>query len=106
MTVDPLQLYIYMGLMDCSVTTQVRFERVLTGSAKLSHCLNLRPDRRFGSCIGLNLGPDFGQVRKSSGSNFGSGPNCGITSIKCCCGKTAPILESWEVLSMCGGSSI
>src|ERR1700728_2839237 len=68
------------GLMDCSVTTQVRFERVLTGSAKLSRCLNLKPDLRFGSCIGLNLGPDFGQVRKSSGSNFGSGLNRSITS--------------------------
>src|ERR1700683_3277780 len=44
------------GPMDCSVTTQVRFEWVLTGSAKLSHCLNFKPDLRFGACIGLNLG--------------------------------------------------
>ena len=35
------------------------------------------PKVRF--TIGPNLGPDFGQVRKSSGSNFGSGPNRGIT---------------------------
>jgi hypothetical protein len=72
------------GLMDCVVTTQVQFEQVLMGSAKLSHCLNLKLDQRFGSCIGLNLGPDFGQVRKSSGSNFGSGPNRGINTRKIC----------------------
>jgi hypothetical protein len=62
--------------MDCLGTTQVRFERVLTGSAKLSRCLNLKLDLRFGSCIGLNLELE---VRQSSGSNFGSGPNRGIT---------------------------
>jgi len=28
----------------------------------------------------LNFEPDFGQVRKGSGSNFGSGPNRGITT--------------------------
>jgi len=29
----------------------------------------------------LNFEPDFGQVRQGSGSNFGSGPNRGITNI-------------------------
>ena len=59
---------------------QVRFEPVLTGSNKLSCCLNLRLDRRSGSALPLNLGPDLGPVLQSSGSNFGSGPNRGITN--------------------------
>jgi hypothetical protein len=60
--------------------TEVQFGWVLIGSTKLSRCLNPGLDLRFGSCLGVNFGPDFGQVRKSSGSNFGSGPNCGITN--------------------------
>jgi hypothetical protein len=51
------------------------------GSAELSHCLNLKPDLMFSLCIGLNLGPDFGQVHKSSLLNFGSGANHGITTL-------------------------
>jgi len=33
-----------------------------------------------GSAIWPNFEPDFGQVRQGSGSNFGSGLNCGITN--------------------------
>jgi hypothetical protein len=35
-------------------------------------------DLWFGSAISPNLEPNFGPVLKSSGSNFGSEPNCGI----------------------------
>ena len=62
------------GLNHYLVTTQVQFGRILIGSTKLSCCLNLGPDLRFGSGLGVNFELDFGQVHKSSGLN------CGITS--------------------------
>ena len=62
-----------------TTTTEVRFGWVLIGSTKLSHCMNPGLDIWFSSCLGVNFGLDFGQVRKISGSNFDSGPNCGIT---------------------------
>ena len=58
---------------------QVWFKLVLTGSNKLSCCQNLRLDRWSSPALPLNLGPDLGPVLQSSGSNFGSGLNCGIT---------------------------
>ena len=75
-TQGPIHNSNYNNLID----GQVRFEPVLTGSGKLSYCLNLRLDRRFGPALPLNLGPDLGPVLQSSGSNFGSGPNHGITT--------------------------
>ena len=58
---------------------QVWFEPVLTGSDKLSCCLNLRLDCRFSPVLLLNLGLNLGLVLQSLGSNFGSEPNCSIT---------------------------
>ena len=40
--------------------------------------LNPEPDLWSGSALPLNFGPDLGPVLKSSGSNFGSEPDCGI----------------------------
>ncbi|KAF8485582.1 hypothetical protein F5888DRAFT_1811328 [Russula emetica] len=48
-------------------------ETVIIASTKLDE----KPDLWSGSAQPSNLGPNFGQVRKSSGSNFGSEPNCG-----------------------------
>ena len=44
--------------------------------------LNLGPDLRFSSGLGVNFELDFSQVPKSSGSNFGLEPNCSITRYK------------------------
>ena len=46
---------------------------------KVGTYLNCKPDFAFGSGWGLNFGPDFGYVRRSSGSNLGSEPDCGST---------------------------
>jgi hypothetical protein len=57
---------------------KVRFE---PGSARFRDfelCLNLEPNLRSGSTSHPNLGPNFGPVLKSSGSNFGSELDCGI----------------------------
>ena len=43
---------------------------------------NLEPDMWSGSAQVLNLGPNFGQVRKSSGPNLSSEPDYGIPSVR------------------------
>ena len=55
----------------------VRSER---GSPLLGTLPNRELDFRFGSGPMPDFGPDFGPVRKSSGPNRGSEPDCGITS--------------------------
>jgi hypothetical protein len=51
------------------------------GSTGLLPCLNPEPDLWSGSAQPSNLGPNFGPVLKSSGSNFGSEPDCGIPTL-------------------------
>ena len=46
--------------------------------SKILPCPNVEPDLWSGSALLPNLGPNLGPVLKSSGSNFGSEPNCGI----------------------------
>jgi hypothetical protein len=43
--------------------------------------LNLEPDPRFGSRGAPNFEPDLGPVRPGPGSNRGSGPDRGITTV-------------------------
>ena len=74
----PLEIAIYTGV---NGLFSYHSGSVRMGSDQFSKNIPLpEPQTRFGSCIGLDLGPDFGQVCKSSGSNFGSGLNCSITS--------------------------
>jgi hypothetical protein len=47
--------------------------------AVLNLQVNLEPDLRSGSGWQVNLNRTSGPVRKSSGSNLGSEPDCGIT---------------------------
>src|SRR6267154_3184274 len=49
-----------------------RFKKILT-------CANQGPNHAFGSGLTLDFEPNFGPVRKSSGSNLGSEPDCGST---------------------------
>ena len=59
-----------------------RFEPVRTGSngfKKILTCANQGPNHAFGSGLTLDFEPNFGPVRKSSGSNLGSEPDCGST---------------------------
>src|ERR1700678_12862 len=68
----------------CSPLRQVRF-KFEPGSNRFREIdvwLNLELDFRFGSAKVLNFELNFGPVLRSSGSNFGSGPNFGITSIE------------------------
>src|SRR5271168_5184627 len=65
----------------CSPLRQVRF-KFEPGSNRFSEIdvwLNLELNFRFGSAKVLNFELNFGPVLRSSGSNFGSGPNFGIT---------------------------
>src|SRR6267154_6334899 len=63
-----------------------RFEPVRTGSngfKKILTCANQGPNHMFGSGLPtLDFEPNFGPVRKSSGSNLGSEPDCGSTKLK------------------------
>jgi hypothetical protein len=43
---------------------------------------NLELDHRFGPTPCPNFEPDFGQVLKGSGSNHGSEPDLGISTIE------------------------
>src|SRR6267154_4363313 len=59
-----------------------RFEPVRTGSngfKKILTCANQGLNHAFGSGLTLDFEPNFGPVRKSSGSNLGSEPDCGST---------------------------
>lgn len=56
-----------------------RFEPGSNGFAVLGPYPNPELDFRSGSGWWVNLEPDFSPVRKSSGSNLGSEPDCGIT---------------------------
>jgi hypothetical protein len=59
---------------------KVRFRPVQTGSARQRYALNLGLNRRSGSTISWTFELDLGPVLPGSGSNFGSGPNRGITT--------------------------
>src|SRR5277367_2918892 len=48
------------------------------GFGKFAPCPNAEPDLWSGLAKTPKLGPNFGSVLKSSGSNFGSEPNYGI----------------------------
>jgi hypothetical protein len=54
--------------------------QVQTGFKVVLPSLNVEPGLWSGSAQPLNLELNFGQVRKSSGSNFGSELNCGNPS--------------------------
>ncbi|KAH9163979.1 hypothetical protein EDB89DRAFT_2142198 [Lactarius sanguifluus] len=68
------------GLGKGSVQVQTRFNVVLTFCAIPNPELNLWS----GSAQLPNLGPNFGPVQKSSGSNFGSELDCSIPSTMPC----------------------
>jgi len=55
---------------------------VQTGFTTLGPLPNLEPDFWFSLGAMLNLGPDFGPVRKSLGPNHGSELDCGITTLQ------------------------
>ena len=59
---------IYTGA-NITIRLPLRFSLDGFGSTKLSCCLNLGLDLRFGSGLGVNFGLDFGQVQIGSGSN-------------------------------------
>ena len=68
--------------------------------SKVLPCLNVELDLWSGSALLLNLEPNLGPVLKSSGSNFGSEPNCAIPTIGECfgSGSIATAVESGLVV--------
>jgi hypothetical protein len=65
----------------CGLLRQVRFKfepGSLNGFSEIDVRLNLGLNFRSGSGKVLNFELNFGPVLRSSGSNFGSGPNLGI----------------------------
>jgi hypothetical protein len=79
---------------------KVRFGQVQTSSAKYCHPLNSKPDHRTSLATDLNFELDLGLVLPGSGSNFGSGPNRGITNLYLCTIKFTVletlVLSRWE----------
>ncbi|KAF8491981.1 P-loop containing nucleoside triphosphate hydrolase protein [Russula emetica] len=66
--------------MKASETVIIASTKLDESHEKLKVRFEPEPDLWSGSAQPSNLGPNFGQVRKSSGSNFGSEPNCGNPS--------------------------
>ena len=60
---------------------KVRSEPGSDRFSPILHSLNADPDLGFGSAISLNFDPNLGPVLVGSGSNRGSEPNIGITTM-------------------------
>jgi hypothetical protein len=70
------------GIIEFVINVLHWFRHVRTrsnGFNKTHACLNLGPNVTFGSSCNPDFEPNFGQVRRSSGSNRSSEPNYGST---------------------------